>query len=903
MGEPARSISYWQKMKESISCAKLVVYPARLPPIFCESYARPRPQYPLVAPATAPMAPRGIWGSAAPWRVLALRFSKKGAFSVQGLLLSLTLSEYTHTYIHTLHAPPWGEPVMHSRLNLRLLPLLAILILTIIPNLASLGVAEESSRLQIGQRVSGALSNSNTEDSYAINLPRGGYNVTLEVGSTADLGFNTTLWMQGMLTASLFGGWMSQDTGGPGVDEVFTLILPQASQLGLLPPGDYVIVVYGRVFGAYNLTVSQVRTYASLSLDTPRSFQASSPGWFDLFWYTAQTGDVYNFTVRSNSTSAAFFVAVYEDDIFLPAEFSIVYSALPYFLVPSGAGELYFQLLPGPGSPSGAVQGNVTISRTTMPSLTSGQRVQGTLNSNGEARYWAPLSVGSYHNFTLDVPSTADLRLELWSPSEPTFFPPQSSPSPAAWSNAPGNGADERITNFAIFQFSSYAVNGSGHFQKTFADGPFGASPGKVIVKVSGNPSASFNITLTSSLFPVLAPDNPRAVAVDSTTGPFYRFYRTSSQGAYNITFDYDVSGSSPGWASTISLVSPGSIPRTFQLNLIFQTWYLASFFTPQSYQRIAQSWVAESPSLSDSQSNQDGSSINRTLEIPSFAIPHPDPVYVGVVGSFSNGVSRYNGTLVYHLSSPVQASVGPLYTSRIDWPDTQIYRIDLVGGHPYRPPVDYTTADLMWAIYDSSGLLVPSQQSILWVFLTSDINYPDAGDEILIQPSASGTYYLATSITVNLGPQTVPSGTEGDYSFRITEVKPPMLGLTLSPPATAEIAQAYRVNGTVQNSGSTVAENVVVTLTLPSGTTSAQATTSNLGNLQPGETRPLSWTLTSQQPEPASLILEASASNVQSARVSGRVTVQSPTNCNWTDGFRTTGLQSLRCAKSSTIN
>ncbi len=717
-----------------------------------------------------------------------------------------------------------------------------------------------SSTMSINQTVTGTLTYYAQQASYGIHLDPGQYNVTLNVSSGANLGFQVSRWLFGIPTflTVIF-------VGPPGVgrNSSSLLLLPTG---GFNTPGDYVIRVYpasAGTLGSYWLRVQQIASFQPLSPNQQQNFTRWRSPTALLYDAVIPQFATYNFTLTTNST-ATINVNTYEDEIYLPFSSTSGSNGRISFLAPLRSGDFYIVATSSAAS-NVVLRGSLSVNMTTTPTLASGNTVQGTVPLGQQVFYYADMTPGFYYNIVLQVPSGQNLDLAVYSPTSGNL--------PVAQSQR-ASGLNENITNLVVFHGRTYAVNAGGEYQTT----AFQAQTDRVLIGVrnvtaSAPPYIRFNLTLTSQPFPELGAGMQAQIYLNSTNGPYYKFYSSQQNSplVYNITYQHKVWGTGI-WSSTLALVAS---ERALKLATTpsttigpFENQHI--FFTQQSLGYAAEHWIGEGISNSTTDTNLLSSSY--TLGIPVFADIDTEPIFMGTVLRAISGHFAYDGTLSYSDIGATDVSVGNLQSDYLANNGVNLYRSTLQAGHTYKINLQYTNIAILSLLYSSTGYMQPTTPPLFSLILISDLSLPENGYYYLFTPSVTADYYLTAS-----GSFFFATTGGGSYSLTIQELSPPTLSLTINSPISQKLGQPFNVTATVTDNGDYEAENVALSLSLPLGITKINNPNTSLDTLAAGASTQVTWTLNSTIPGNQTLNIQASSSNTPSVTASASPLITAP--------------------------
>lgn len=718
-----------------------------------------------------------------------------------------------------------------------------------------------STTLSVNQTVTGTLTFNTQQASYGIHLDPGQYNITLNVSSAANLGFQVSRWVLGIPT---FITVATISPPGVGRNSSTLLLLPT---IGIQTPGDYVIRIYPSTtstLGTYWLRVQQISYFQTI----PVNQRVNSTGWVApralLYEVNIPQFATYNITLTTNSV-ASLGINLYEDDIYLPFASFTAINGRASFLAPLRTGDVYFEAsaLVAPGT---SVRGSFSVNSTSTATLSVGSTIQGTIRVGREVDYYANLPAGYYYNLTLQVPLGENLDLFAYSPTTGN--------TPIAQSTNPSLGATEGISNLVVFNSRSYAVNLQGAYQT----GGFQAAPDRVLIGVRNitvsSPSLRpFNLTLTRQPFPTLTPSATTNVYLNSTTGPFYRFYTSTqtSPAVYNITYQYKVWGTAT-WSNGIILSAAeksyklATTPST-GVNLLYNQHL---YFTPQSFQYATERWITES--ISNTTFNSNTFSRNFTMGIPVFAYMESSPIYIGAKLEGLSGHSAYNGTLSYTQNGATVIPVGSLQSDFLRSDQISLYKTTLKAGHTYRVNLQFVSMNVLSTVYSTTGFLQPTTPPLFNLIFVTDSNLNESAYYYLFTPTVTADYFI-----VNSGPIFLAGTPDTSYTLQIQEVAPPSLSLTLNIPASQEIGQPFTLTATVTNNGNFEAENVTLSPSF-TGLTSTNTPTTMLGTLSPGASAQVTWNLNSTSPGNYPINVQASSNNTPSIQTATSILITSPT-------------------------
>ncbi len=483
-----------------------------------------------------------------------------------------------------------------------------------------------------------------------------------------------------------------------------------------------------------------------------------------------------------------------------------------------------------------------------------------------EVYYYANLAAGYYYNLTLQVPSGQNLDLAVFSPTTGN--------GAFATSTNPSLGATEGISNLVVFNSASYDVNLQGVYQTL----GFQAVPDRVLigvrnVTVSSPTLRPFNLTLTSRPFPTLAPGGSANVYLNSTAGPYYRFYTSTqtSPSVYNITYQYKVWGTAP-WSNGIQL---SAAEKTYKLAITPSTGigYVYNqhlYFTPQSFPYGAERWISQS--ITNTTFNSNTSSRNFTMGVPVFAYMESSPIFIGARIFALAGHSAYNGTVSYAQAGASAISVGDLQNDFLRSNQISLYKINLKAGHTYRVSLQFASMTILSTAYSASGYMQPTNPPIFSLFLVNDPTLIQNGYYYLFTPTVTADYYIVDS-----GPIFFTGPPDGSYTIQTQEVAPPGLSVTLNIPAMQELGHPFNLTATVTNNGNYQAENVALRFTLPTGLSVMNTPTTSLGTLAPGASGQVTWTLNSTSPGNYGIDVQASSSNTPTVDAPSNLLITAP--------------------------
>jgi hypothetical protein len=731
--------------------------------------------------------------------------------------------------------------------------------------------------IQLGQPVTGTLSLPSPEDWWGVNLPRGEINITLTIprGNAADLAFSFSPFQAGTpagITNPVFANVVHNQIGG---NETIQFVAPSFQpflNFPFLVPGPTAIRVYspsshyGKAGSVtYTLTVVQVEQFTTITAGSLNSFDNVRAGSPILYAFNAPSAGAYNITMRGNATASSlwFSVTAFEGDFFMPMCDNNLLLGQSSALIVLSTLTTYLIVTPyaNPSPSTKPFKGNVTINSEPLTTIGPGQQITGTF-SGPPVFYLADLPLGSYYNLTLTPSVSMTGRLEVFSPSWPG-----GSNGYVAASASPGSGVVQKVRNLVIFYLSSYSFTNSSGYRPIAGPTGSGPRPDKILIRVSGSGSGSYSLKLDSAPFATLAPNTPASLRFSTTNGPYYSFYQASSgPGAYTLSLPYTVTNSTVYWSSQIDLDGVIQSVGTFDPQRILRS-NVNFLFGSTAAQNQVGSWQAmwERNFLV----NNLAFAQNTTIQV-GFGTASTTTPYIGAtIGPIFGGNSTYKSTLSYSFKAPTPVVFGVSTTDFLSGVNVNMYSLQLSAGSTYRLDAGHISASEIWAVYNpTSGLTVPSQGSFLLPGVSTDPNQSQTSDYFSFTAPTTGTYYLAAGINpgpIVSGPPLVQP--EEQYSFIVTlAYSPPgsmtQLSVTLTAPSQTSSGQTIQINGTVTNTGSYNANNVVVTITLPGELTTSQSLSTTIGNLAPGQSASFRWTLTTAGTGTATATIIASSDN-----------------------------------------
>lgn len=721
-------------------------------------------------------------------------------------------------------------------------------------------VHAQGTMITLGQPVTGTLTQQNPEDWWGVNFPKGQINITLTIpkGNTADLAFAWSPFQAGTPLGENYPSLANVIHNPGSSNQTYQFVVPGDDFLLNFPffvPGPTAIRVYspssnygttGTV--SYTLTVLQPQQFTTIISGNLNSFNNVRAGTPILYSLTAPVTGAYNITMKANATASSLFFSVtaYENEFYLPmSNNNLALGQTSMLIILSATATTYFIVTPysNPSPSTRPFKGNVTVTYQSLPTISPGQQVTGT-PTGPPAFYLSSLPVGNYYNITLTPAPTITGRLDIYSPSWPGDFS-----SNIGSSATTGLGVTQKVRNLVMFYLSSYSFSNSSGYVPITPSIP-GPRPDKVLIRVTASGTGSYTLRLDSAPFPQLSPNTPVSLKFSTTKGPYYSFYQTQSgPGAYTESLPFLITNSTVNWSSEIDLDGVIQDLGGFDPNRLLRTY--TDFLLGSASSTQVQSWQAMNERNFASYALTTPK--NSTLQLGYGTVFAVTPYVGATIGPLSYGNSTIKSTLSYTFKPPTTITTSVPTKDFLSGLNVNLYAIPLIAGTTYRLDDTHTSADETWALYDpATGLTVPTQGPFLAPGVSTDPNQQLTSDYLYFTPPASGTYYLVAGI--NPGPLISgpnPAGLpEEHYTFSVTVSSSPpgaatQLSVTLSTPPQATAGQTIKINGTVTNTGSNNASNVIVTITLPGQLSTTQSLSTTIGTLTPNQSASFTWTLT----------------------------------------------------------